>query len=176
MPNEIYVILWIILWALLTWLSTSYNARNERKSQFNKELYYKMQEKLEVIFNGIGFYNANNRIIINSLIDWNHFEEDFKSNKIEERKWENHQKAQDYLYLYFSELNEDFLKCMDLYKTVINLYFEKILKAPSDWLSLNYSNEDRVMVLEKADEFNKEFIKFVDKLKETIEKYKNNVN
>lgn len=172
------IIIWASISSIITiiwFIMNSHNQKIERNYQLNKEIYFKMQKNLEIIFNWINFYNVNNRIIINALINQVHIEEDFITSKIQERKGENFSTSQDLLYLYFHTEYSEFLKCMDSYTEVINLYFDKILQAPKIWTSLNYSSEDRKLILEKADNFNQEFIKFTNSLKTKVNQYKDNM-
>jgi len=174
--------IWVLLSSIITLIGFYINARNQKKERnftLNKEIYFNLQRNLEIIFSGLAFYNANNKIVVNSLIHQTFIEEDFMSHKIKEREWENFKQAQDLMYLYFSEENKAFIECMDKYKEVIDIYFEKILKAPRipNWISysLSYSPEDKKEVLKRADVFNKTYISFIDSLKIKLESYKKNI-
>ncbi len=172
---EFFQYLWLIwFWGIIGVIIKHFLDKEREKMlfkvAFEKEEFFKLQEKLEIVFNWLNFYNSTIKIISRNIQDWNHFEQDFTSNEINKRMWENYQKSQELLFLYFHNLYEDFWVIIELYNEVVNFYFEKILWAQRSWLNLNYTNEDTLKLVDKLNNYTEKQFIFLNKLKQEINK------
>jgi len=173
--TEFFQYLWLIWFWWIIWIIIKHFLDKDKeikffKLSFEREEFFKLQEKLEIVFNWLNFYNSTVNIISRSIQDWNHFEKDFTIEEIQKRMWENYQKSQELLFLYFNNIYDDFLNLIKLYKEIVNFYFNNILWAPKNWLDLDYSKEDILKLSDKLNDYWKKQKVFLNKLKNEVNK------
>lgn len=168
------ILKWVIIWwwiSLLTAILTatisyyfnSRQQRKERKYQTNKEQFFKLQEKIEIIFKWLDAYRLQVVLLSKNMKNNVHFEEDFIGDKIKERFWPNRELMSQYTYIYFKELYDNIKEFIALHDEILNKYF--------DWLGENRArtDEENAFFFEKMNAFSKKHVELLDKFLDNID-------
>lgn len=167
--NAVSIILWIGVSWIITLVGFYINSRNQEKNrefEFKKEYYFSMQNKLEIVFEWLSFYNSTVNMMIYCLERNTFLEEVFQTERIEERKTKNYSIANDLIYIYFHDNHHDFQDYMEIYEEVVDDYMNNTFpnKEPSE--------DVRNKILEKAYKAQNQIMKYMNSLKKEVNKHK----
>ncbi len=165
---------WVIIWwwisimtAILTAIiSYCFNSRQQKKERnylVEKEEFFKLQEKMEIVFKWLDWYRLQIVIAYKSMLANTYFESDFTEQKIKERFGNARELMSQYTYIYFKELYEDIKKIIEIHDEILEKYF-KIIEEQR-----NRTDEESGFFADKIQLFLDEYGKLLDKFLEKLE-------